>query len=137
MILCRYGDTVDSVETNFDSKALTEIGFRRNDRLSFQADEFLATHRAVAEHLLIAEAEGDVHDEVESIMLGDLLDQLSRLEEGVSEDEVLFVASEKGKDYPKTRTRQTNVIVEGENRLYFHTSIDPPLRVEVMRRSAV
>lgn len=137
MILCRYGATVESVETNFDSKALTEIGFRRDQRLSFQVDEFLAAHVPVAEHVLIAEAEGDVQDEVESVMLDDLLAQLSRLEKRLSDDEVLFVASESGKDYPKTRTRQKNVVVEGENRLYFYSSIDPPLRVEVLKRSTV
>ena len=133
MILRRYGTTLRSVETNFDSKALTEIGFRRDHAFSVPADDFLPGHERVSGHLLAAESEGDVQDEVESAMLQQLLDQLLRIEDDLAEDELVVVESEQGQDYPKTRTRQKNVVVDGENRLYFHSSVSPPLKVAVFR----
>ena len=45
MILRRYGKTFESVELNFDSKALNEIGFRRDREQSFDAEEFGSTYR--------------------------------------------------------------------------------------------
>ena len=66
MILRRYGTTIQSVETNFDSKAFTEIGFRRGQQFSSASDDFFAIHERVAEHALVAESKGDVQDEVES-----------------------------------------------------------------------
>lgn len=133
MILRRYGTTLQSVETNFDSKTLTEIGFRRDHAFSALADEFLARHERVSGHLLEAEAEGDVQDEVESVMLQRLLDQLLAIDGDLAENEFVVVESEQGRDYPKTRTRQKNVVVEGENRLYFYSSVSPPLKVAVFR----
>jgi hypothetical protein len=133
MILRRYGKNVQSVEANFDSKALTEIGFRRDREVSIEDDRFTEGHERVSEHSLTAEAEGDVQDEVESVMLDNLLTQLTDLEANLGEGEVLFIESEKGQDYPKTKTRQKNVVVEGENRLYFYSSLAPPLRVGVYR----
>ncbi len=133
MILRRYGKDVHSVETNFDSKALTEIAFMRDHQVSTPGEEFFQAHEKLSEHGLTAQAEGDVQDEVESVMLDDLLAQLSVLHESLEESQVLFIESEQGKDYPKTKTRQKNVVVEGENCLYFYSSIDPPLRVGVYR----
>ncbi len=115
MILRRYGKNVQSVELNFDSKALTDIGFRRDHEVSIEADGFLEGYEKLSEQSLTAEAEGDVQDEVESVMLDDLLVQLTALHGNLGEGEVLFVESERGQDYPKTRTRQTNIVVEGEN----------------------
>jgi hypothetical protein len=121
------------VDTNFDSKAFTEIGFRRDHVYSSPADDFLAGHERTSEHLLDAEADGDVQDEVESAMLRLLLDQLLKIEGDLAENEFVLVESEQGQDYPKTRTKQKNVIVEGENRLYFFSSVSPPLKVAVYR----
>ena len=133
MILRRYGTTVQSVETNFDSKAFTEIGFRRDRVFSSPADDFFAGHEQVSEHLLEAESEGDVQDEVESAMLQLLLEQLQKIEGDLAENEFILVESEQGRDYPKTRTRQKNVVVDGENRLYFYSSVSPLLKVAVFR----
>ena len=135
MILRRYGKNVQSVEANFESKALNEIGFRRDHEVSFDADGFLESHEKVSEHSLTAEADGDVQDEVEAVMLDELRAQLSTLHEGLTDGQVLFIESEAGVDYPKTKTRQKNVVVEGENRLHFYSSIDPVLRVGVYRAS--
>ncbi len=124
---------MQSVETNFDSKAFTEIGFRRDHAYSSPVDDFSDDHERISEHLLEAESEGDVQDEVESAMLERLLDQLLSLDGELAENEFVVVESEPGQDYPKTRTRQKNVVVEGENRLYFYSSVSPPLKVAVFR----
>jgi len=133
MILRRYGTTIQSVETNFDSKAFTEIGFRRDHAYSSVADDFLSSHERISEHLLEAVSDGDVQDAVESAMLDLLLEELHKLEEGLAENEFVLVESEQGQDYPKTRTQQKNVVVEGENRLYFYSNVSPPLKVAVFR----
>ncbi len=133
MILRRYGTSFQSVDTNFDSKAFTEIGFRRDHSFSVPTEEFLDRHERVSDHLLEAESEGDVQGEVESEMLRLLLDQLEKLHGDLAEDEFVVVESEQGQDYPKTRTRQTNVIVDGENRLHFFSSVSPPLKVSVFK----
>ena len=133
MILRRYGTAFQSVEANFDSKAFTEVGFRRDHAHSEPADDFSNRHVRISEHLLEAESEGDVQDEVESEMLRRLLDQLLKIHGDLADDEVVVVESEQGNDYPKTRTRQKNVVVEGENRLYFYSSVSPPLKVAVFK----
>jgi hypothetical protein len=133
MILRRYGNTIQSVETNFDSKAFTEIGFRRDRAYSNSAHDFLAGYERISGHALEAESEGAVQDEVESVMLRQLLDELLKLDAELSDDDFLVVESEQGQDYPKTRTQQKNVIVDGENRLYFYSSVSPPLKVAVFR----
>ena len=133
MILRRYGTTIQSVETNFDSKAFTEVGFRRDHAYSCPTEDFLDRHERVSEHLLEAESEGDVQDEVESAMLAKLRDQLEKIEGDAADDEFVLIESEKGENYPKTRTRQKNMVVERENRLYFYSSVSPPLKVAVFR----
>ena len=133
MILRRYGTTMQSVEANFDSKAFTEIGFRRDHVYSSSADEFSDRHERIAEHLLEAESEGDVQDEAESVMLQRLLDQLLKIDGDLAEGEFVVIESEPAKDYPKTRTQQKNVVVDGENRLFFYSSVSPPLKVAVFR----
>lgn len=133
MILRRYGTTLQSVETNFDSKAFTEVGFRRDHAFSAPADEFTAQYERVSGHELEAESEGDVQDEVESAMLQLLLDQLLKIDRELAEDELVVVESEPGEDYPKTRTQQKNVVVDGDNRLHFYSSVSPPLKVAVFK----
>jgi hypothetical protein len=132
VILRRYGTTIQSVVTNFDSKAFTEIGFRREQQFAAY-DDFLSNYERVSEHALVAESEGNVQDEVESALLEDLLAQLGELNAALGEREYLLVGSEQGRDYPKTRTRQKSVVVDGENRLRFYATVDPPLHVAVLR----
>ena len=133
MILLRYGTTIQSVEPNFDSKAFNEIGFRRDHGYSSPAPDFLDRHERISEHLLEAEADGDVQDEVESAMLGKLLDQLEQIDGDLAEGEFVLIESEKGEDYPRTRTRTKDVVVDGDNRFKFHSSVSPPLKVAVFR----
>lgn len=135
MILRRYGDTLQSVDTNFDSRALTEIGFRRNGDRSEEAEAFFAAHRKVEEHELAVTAEGRVQDEAETELLDRLEARLREVEEGLGEGEVLVIENT-ADDYPKTREKRRDVVEEGTNRLEFHWRVEPPLRVGVYRRDA-
>lgn len=132
MLLRRYGSRLQSVELNFDSKALNEIGFRRDHAVALDPDEFLAAHTRVAGHSLTAEAEGDVHDEVESEVLARLEAQVRAVLEDLADGDVVLVESE-GTTYPKTRQATRNVVREGENRLHFRVHVDPPLELGVYR----
>ena len=136
MILRRYGSSVNSVAVDFDSKALTEIRFRRDQNVSHATDEFLASHERVRGHELVATAQGSVQDEVERDLLADLESQLTRLDAELKEDEVLLIESEQGTDYPKTRTQQRTVVQGGENRLHFTSTVQPPLRLGVYRKKS-
>lgn len=134
MILRRYGNTLQSVDTDFDSKALSEVGFRRNREFSISADEFEETYAEVETHEISAETEGDVQDETQQRLLDEMEAELRALEAKLGEGEVLVVENEQGVDYPKAKDVRKNVIVEGENRLHFSARVEPPLRIGVYRK---
>ena len=136
LIFRRYGSSYHSVETNFDSLALNEIAFRRNREESIAVDDLESQFETVATHALDAEAEGDVQDHTEQELLKKLEAKLTELRDGAGDSDVLVVENEQGNDWPKTRQKTSNVIVEGENRLRFHYSVAPPLRVTVRRRKS-
>jgi hypothetical protein len=77
-----------------------------------------------------------VQDEVEGKLLKDLEGQVRRLEQQLGQGETLVIESEQGTDYPKTRTQTRTIVVEGENKLHFTTTVHPPLRVGVYRKRA-
>jgi len=135
MIFRRYGTSYQSVDTNFDSKALNEVGFRRNNEESIPADGFDESYPVQASHELLAEAEGDEQDRTEAVLLEHLLAKLQELESALGDGEILVVENEQGHGWPKTKQTMSNVIVEGENRLHFHYTMAPPLKVTVRRRS--
>ena len=134
MLLRRYGTTVRSVVPNFDPRAMTEISFRRDREHSIPSEEFDESYEKVREESLAGESEGPVQTEAEAALLGQLEEKLDGLLESLGDDEVLLVESEQGVDYPKVRDRKQGIIVDGENRLYFHWRVDPPLRVGIYRR---
>lgn len=135
MIVRQYGTSIESVAVAFDSNALNEIAFRKSQGFSMPDDEFLARYVPVQEYILTSDAEGDVHPETEQALLDGLQAQIEEIEGVLGEGEVLMVDSRQGVDYPKTRGRQKNIVVKGENRLYFYASVDPPLRMVRYRRS--
>lgn len=136
MIVRRYGTAYQSVELNFDSLALNEIAFRRDREESIPADDFDDTYEVLATHELVAEAEGDVQDETEGVLLQKLEAQVRELLDALGDDEILVVENEQGHDWPKTKQKTSTVVVEGENRLHFQYSVAPPLRITVRRRPA-
>jgi hypothetical protein len=136
MILKRYGHSLHSVQLNFDSKAMTEIGFRRDQELSISAEAFQKGYTRTQSHALTAQMEGYVQDDVERTALKDLESRIRQLEAGLANGAVLVVESEQGVDYPKTRTEHKTVVEGGENRLYFSVRVEPPLRLAEYSKSA-
>lgn len=136
MILKRYGNTYHSVEPNFDARALTEIGFRRNRAFSVSEEEFRGRYEKVREETVSAQAEGEVHDAVEQELLRKLEEGVKALLQGLAKGELLVIESLEGDDYPKTRDRKQSVVVEGQNRFYFYWWIEPPLRLGVYQEKS-
>ena len=134
MILKRYGKSFESVDPNFESKALNEIGFRRDRELVLPAEEFEVRYELETRHELRASAEGPVQDHTEQLLLDRLETQLFELEAGLEPDCVLVVENKAGMDHPKTRQTTRNVVVEGENRLHFSYAVEPALRVGIYRK---
>ncbi|MDT8341360.1 MAG: hypothetical protein RQ751_07585 [Longimicrobiales bacterium] len=135
MILRRYGSTLHSVELNFDSKALNEIGFRRDHALSVPEGDFEARYRRVEVRDFAPRDEGWVQDETERALLDHLEREIRRLEADLEEGEVLVVENRQGVDHPKSR-HATRVVVQGvENRLHFSAWVEPPLRLGRYRPS--
>jgi hypothetical protein len=133
MIVRRYGTSVQSVEPNFDSRAMNEIGFQKNNAWSLPWEEFQNKYERGAAHELTCRAEGHVQHEAEEQVLCDLRDKLRDLDQKLGAGEVLLIESEAGKDYPKTREKQRTLVVGVENKLHFERTIEPPLRVAVYK----
>lgn len=133
MIYRRYGTSFQSVDLNFDSKALNEIGFRRNRESSVAADVFGSRYELVETVELVAEAEGDVQDHTEQELLDRLEGRIQEVRQRLTDGDVIVVENEQGHDYPKTRQQTSTVVAGGENRLRFTYTISPPLRVGVYR----
>ena len=134
MILRKYGKSYHSVTPNFDSRAMTEIGFQKSGEQTLEVPEFEAAYERLEGRELTAVAEGTVQDQVEKDMLEALRKQLVDLEQGLDDNAVVVIESEQGKDYPKTREKTTNTVVGSENKLHFQRYIEPPLRVAVYRK---
>ncbi len=135
MILRRYGKWYHSVEPNFNPAAMTEIGFQRDRVFSVSAGDFEDGYRAVATDEVGAEADGEVQRHAERELLGRLEGALRDRVAALDAGQVLVVLNDRT-DWPKTRERREAVIVEGENRFYFHWWVDPPLRVGVFEAKA-
>jgi hypothetical protein len=133
MILKKYGNSYHSVTPNFDSRAMTEVGFQKSGEQSVATTEFDEKYELTETKELTANAEGDVQDRVEKELLESLRTQLMELERSAGDKSVLVIASEAGKDYPKSREKQTMKVVGHDNKLHFQRSIEPPLRVAVYR----
>ncbi len=133
MIFRRYGNTYHSVDLNFDSKALNEIGFRRDKNESISAEDFEGFEKKTT-YELVAEAEGMVQDETEQVLLQRLADQLLAIDRNLADDELVVVDNDQGNDWPKTKQLTKNIIVGGENKLHFTYTMAPPLRATVWRR---
>lgn len=134
MILRQYGTSYQSVETNFNSTAMTEVGFRRDREFTISVEDFENGYEKVSESELVAEASGSVQGEVEEEVLSKLEASLRAAADGLEEGHVLVVLNDRD-DQPKTRERRETVAVAGETRFQFNWWIDPPLRVAVFRPS--
>lgn len=125
---------MQSVELNFDSKALNEIGFRRDHAFSVPVEEFEGAYERLDGKEFAPKDEGWVQDETEQVLLDHLEREVMAMLASLGEDEVLVVENTQGVDYPKTK-HSTRVVVEGhENRLFFSAWVEPPLKVARYRR---
>lgn len=134
MIYRKYGTSYQTVDPAFDSKALNEVTFRRNREDAISTDVFESEWTRLAVHELDAEAEGDVQDETEQLLLDRLEDRLREVVAGLGTGQVVVIENEQGHDYPKTRQKISNVVEEGENRLRFNYTVSPALRAAVYAR---
>ena len=134
MLLRRYGKRIHSVLPHFDSRALSEISFRRDRVQSFDQEEFEDGYDKVREEIIGGETEGPVQSEAEAELIDQIQSAVDSILEGLGPGELFLVENEQGVDYPKLRDRKDGTIVEGENRLYFHWRVDPPLRLGLYRR---
>lgn len=135
MILRRYGKWYHSVQPNFNPAAMTEIGFQRDRVFSVSAADFEDGYEAVDSQEIGAEADGDVQRHTERELLAKLEQALRDHVAALGSGQVLVVMNDRT-DWPKTRERREAVIVDGENRFYFHWWVDPPLRVGVFEGKA-
>jgi hypothetical protein len=133
MILRRYGRKYLSVTPNFDSRAMTEIGFMRDGEVSLEADEFGDRYELVSNHDLSPRAVGNVQGEVEDELLKQLSEQLAALGSSLEESQVLVIENVQGVDHPKTRGKQGSDASGPDTKLTFEYTVDPPLRLGIYR----
>ena len=133
MIFRRFGTSYQSVDMDFDAKALNEFGFRRNREQSIPVEEFEGSYEVVETVEFLEEADGPVQYETLQAMLDKVQAGVEELAARAEEGGVLVVDNQQGHDYPKPRQHTKNVIEEGENRLYFEYTMAPPLRMSLMR----
>lgn len=134
MILRKYGNTVQSVELNFDAKALSEIGFRRDRATSMEAEAFEAGWERLEERAFAPRTEGMVQHEVEQALLDEMEAEITSWIGEIGDGEALFVESEAA-DYPKTRHQSKKIVEDGQNRLHFSAWVEPPLRISRVRKA--
>lgn len=136
MILRQYGNWYHSVQPNLNSRALTEVGFLRDQVFSITVEEFDAGYEKLDEKPFAPETEGEVLHEAEEELLNALKVGVVEAMEALREGEILVVENRESKDRPKTRDTRRHVVVDGESRLRFFWRIDPPLRLGVYRKKA-
>jgi hypothetical protein len=134
MLMRRFGSSLQSVEPDFDPRALSEVTFRRDGKSSIPLQEWQEEWERVRETALAPAASAPVQIDAEQALLDHLRRELDEALAGLSPGEILLVENVPGVDWPKTREHRENVVVEGENRFHFHWRLDPPLRVASFRR---
>lgn len=135
MIYRQYGTSYQSVDLNFDAKALNEVGFRRNRQDDFPVDELGERFTLIETHEITADATGSVQSETEQLLLDRVQEQVEALLPALPEGGIVVIDTDSGNG-PKTRQVIKNVVEHGENRLHFEYTLDPPLRVATWAPSA-
>jgi hypothetical protein len=132
-LLQRMGERVRRVEPRFDARALNEIAFQGMGTLDERWEDFEARRVLVRQVALEATTDGPVQSDAEALLLERLRASIDACLHDLAEGEVAVVVNQPGVDWPKTRERRKDVIVDGENRFHFHWRVDPPLRLSVYR----
>ena len=129
MIIRRYGNRFHSVELDFDPAAMTEVGFRRDGKHQWDAEEFTDQYERVREEEIIAQATDLVQEKAERTMLEALEEKFRGIHESLSEGQCLCVESQSGKDYPRTRYDRST---RGDRE--FTYTLDRPLRLGIWQK---
>jgi len=131
MIIRRYGNRFHSVELDFDPAAMTEVGFRRDGKQEWGAEEFTEQYQLVREEEIIAEATDVVQEKAERTMLQLLAEKFNAVHAGLGEDQYLSIESKAGVDHPRTRYDRPTT---GEKA--FTYTLDRPLRLGIWEKKA-
>lgn len=126
MIIRRYGNRFHSVSLNFDSAAMTEVGFRRDGTQEWDAEEFLAGHEMVREEEIMAQASDAVQEAAERVMLSKLEALVKKALAALEDGQLLSIESKAGVDHPRTRYDRPTT---GDRE--FTYTLDKPLRVGI------
>ncbi len=126
MIIRRYGNRFHSVSLNFDSAAMTEVGFRRDGTQEWDAEEFLAGHEMVREEEIMAQASDAVQEAAEREMLSNLEALVKKALAALEDGQLLSIESKAGVDHPRTRYDRPTT---GDRE--FTYTLDKPLRVGI------
>lgn len=129
MIIRRYGNRFHSVTLDFDPAAMTEVGFRRDGRQEWSAEDFLDAYEMVREEEIIAEATDPVQERAERSMLEALEDRFNAIHEGLEEGQYLSIESKAGVDHPRTRYDR---VTKGDRE--FTYTLDRPLRLGIWQK---
>jgi hypothetical protein len=129
-----YGSSYQSVGFEFEAKALNEVGFRRDHEASIPADDLGSRYELLETVELVADAEGEVQNETEQLLLDRLREKAEEAIGRLPEGGIAVVENERGgRDQPKPRQKIGNVVERGENRLHFSYTVEPPLRIALYR----
>jgi hypothetical protein len=129
MIIRRYGTKFHSVSLDFDPAAMTEVGFRRDGKQEWDAEEFLAEYEMVREEEIIAEFTDAVQEAAERMMLDGLAEKVNAVHDALEEGQYLSVESKTGVDYPRTRYHRPTT---GDKA--FSYTLDRPLRMGIWQK---
>ncbi|MFH1763902.1 MAG: hypothetical protein ABIF09_06900 [Gemmatimonadota bacterium] len=131
MIIRRYGNRFHSVVIDFDPAAMTEVGFRKDGKREWEAEEFLDAYQMVREEEISAEATDPVQATAERIMLDALEEKFKAVHAGLEEGQYLSIESRTGVDHPRTRHQRSKI---GDQE--FTYSLNHPLRLGVWEKKA-
>jgi len=134
MIFRQYGSKYHSVTPNFDPRALTEVGFRRDGQTSLSLEEMAEGYEEVRGSELSAQATApNLHDAEQSVVR-DMEAQVLEMVAGLAPEEILVIGNRPGVDHPKSHHERTNSTEGGRG---YRAWVDPPLRITVFRRRAL
>ena len=131
MIIRRYGSRFHSVSLDFDPAAMTEVGFRRDGKQEWDAEEFLAGYQMVKEEEVITESTNAVQEAAERTMLEALEEKVLAIHDSLTDGQFLSVESKTGVDHPRTRYGRTTT---GDRE--FTYTLDRPLRLGIWEQKA-
>ncbi len=116
---------------NFDPRALTEVGFRRDGRSSLSVEQMTEGYEEVHRRELRAQATGSNLHDAEQRVVREMEAQVLEMVAGLGPEEVLVIDNKPGVDHPKSHHERTNSVEGGWG---YRVWVEPPLKMNVLRR---